>query len=277
MAATSILQVDPDVTTLIDYHHDSRRQAENGRQGQGDHRNGASGASLVLPVPNGTIVSTASGRCWPIWSVPAPRSSWPLVAGAGSAMRRWPPRPARLRASLCSGAGRGAPDRPPTQGGRRCRARQMPQRREVQPRRSRLASAPEDRGLPVHDACAQPRRGHGRGHHLHVADVPGLIEGASEGRRPRPRLPPPHRAVCGADCVIDCATREPGRDPLSDLDVMEAELAAYGGLDDRPQPVALNKIDVPVPGVAGMVTPGSRRGDTGCSRSRPPPMRGCGS
>lgn len=45
--------------------------------------------------------------------------------------------------------------------------------------------------------------------------------------------------------VLDCATLEPGRDPVSDLDVIEAELAAYGGLADRPRIVALNKADVP--------------------------------
>ena len=51
--------------------------------------------------------------------------------------------------------------------------------------------------------------------------------------------------------MIDCATLEPGRDPLSDLDVILAELAAYEvpegqiPLLDRPQVVALNKIDVP--------------------------------
>jgi GTP-binding protein len=45
--------------------------------------------------------------------------------------------------------------------------------------------------------------------------------------------------------VIDAATLEPGRDPLTDLDAIEAELAAYGGLADRPRIVALNKVDVP--------------------------------
>ncbi len=45
--------------------------------------------------------------------------------------------------------------------------------------------------------------------------------------------------------MLDCATLEPGRDPISDLDVIEAELAAYGGLLDRPRIVALNKVDVP--------------------------------
>jgi GTP-binding protein len=38
---------------------------------------------------------------------------------------------------------------------------------------------------------------------------------------------------------------EPGRDPISDLDVIEHELASYGGLEDRPRLVALNKVDVP--------------------------------
>jgi GTP-binding protein len=45
--------------------------------------------------------------------------------------------------------------------------------------------------------------------------------------------------------VVDCATLEPGRDPISDIDAIEAELTAYGGLADRPRLVALNKVDVP--------------------------------
>jgi GTPase len=45
--------------------------------------------------------------------------------------------------------------------------------------------------------------------------------------------------------VVDCATLEPGRDPISDIDVVERELESYGGLSDRPRMVALNKIDVP--------------------------------
>ena len=45
--------------------------------------------------------------------------------------------------------------------------------------------------------------------------------------------------------VIDTATIEPGRNPVDDLDVIEDELGRYGGLEDRPRLVALNKIDVP--------------------------------
>jgi GTP-binding protein len=49
--------------------------------------------------------------------------------------------------------------------------------------------------------------------------------------------------------VLDCATLEPGRDPISDLDAVERELAQYEGtfgeLLAKPRLVALNKIDIP--------------------------------
>ena len=78
-----------------------------------------------------------------------------------------------------------------------------------------------------------------------VADVPGLIEGASEGRglgfdflR--------HIERCQAIVhVIDLGTYEPGRDPITDLEVIEGELAAHGGLEDRERLIALNKMDLP--------------------------------
>jgi GTP-binding protein len=60
--------------------------------------------------------------------------------------------------------------------------------------------------------------------------------------------------------VLDCATLDPGRDPLSDLDALEAELAQYegtfGDLLSRPRLVALNKVDVPeAADLAAMVRP----------------------
>ena len=48
-----ILRVDPNVTTLLDYHHSPRRNAEHGGHGAGGHRSGSHGADLVLPVPDG--------------------------------------------------------------------------------------------------------------------------------------------------------------------------------------------------------------------------------
>jgi GTPase len=83
-----------------------------------------------------------------------------------------------------------------------------------------------------------------------VADVPGLIPGASAGKGlGLDFLRHIERCLVFVH-VLDCATEEPGRDPLSDLDALEAELAAYQAqtgapLADRPRIVALNKIDVP--------------------------------
>ena len=57
-----ILRVVPDVTTLIDYHHSPHRRAEHGGHGAGAHRNGGHGDDLVLPVPDGTVVSDERGN-----------------------------------------------------------------------------------------------------------------------------------------------------------------------------------------------------------------------
>jgi GTP-binding protein len=88
-----------------------------------------------------------------------------------------------------------------------------------------------------------------------IADVPGLIPGASEGKGLGHDFLR-HVERCSALVhVLDCATTEPGRDPISDLNTIEAELAAYEEmigaglagihLADRPRLVALNKVDVP--------------------------------
>ena len=78
-----------------------------------------------------------------------------------------------------------------------------------------------------------------------MADVPGLIPGASEGKGLGLEFLR-HIERCAAIVhVLDCATLEPNRDPLTDLDVIENELRQYGGLEDRPRVVVLNKIDIP--------------------------------
>lgn len=78
-----------------------------------------------------------------------------------------------------------------------------------------------------------------------IADVPGLIPGASQGRGLGLEFLR-HVERCSVLVhVLDTATLESDRDPVSDLDVIEEELKQYGGLDDRPRIVVLNKIDIP--------------------------------
>ena len=84
-----------------------------------------------------------------------------------------------------------------------------------------------------------------------IADVPGLIPGAHEGKGLGLEFLR-HIERCSVLVhVVDCATLEPGRDPLTDLDVIERELALYvpdaalGGrpLADRTRVIVLNKAD----------------------------------
>ena len=56
-----VLVVDPQVHTLLDFHHHPHQRAGNGRPGAGKHRNGADGEDLELAVPNGTVVHAADG------------------------------------------------------------------------------------------------------------------------------------------------------------------------------------------------------------------------
>ncbi len=78
-----------------------------------------------------------------------------------------------------------------------------------------------------------------------VADVPGLIKGASEGRGLGLDF---LRHLERTRVLLHLLAPDPGegRSPLADLDALEAELRAYGSMfDGRPRVVALNKIDTP--------------------------------
>ncbi|HVE64351.1 MAG TPA: GTPase ObgE, partial [Mycobacteriales bacterium] len=78
-----------------------------------------------------------------------------------------------------------------------------------------------------------------------IADVPGLIPGAAQGKGLGLEFLR-HVERCSVLVhVLDAATEDPGRDPLSDIDAIEDELAQYGGLEGRPRLVVLNKVDVP--------------------------------
>ena len=104
---------------------------------------------------------------------------------------------------------------------------------------------PEDRELPLHNAVPQPRGGVCDEHVSFVlADIPGIIEGASEG------------AGLGHDFLrhidrcrllihlVDVSGSE-GRDPVEDFETINSELERYSPeLASRPQLVAANKCDL---------------------------------
>jgi GTP-binding protein len=88
-----------------------------------------------------------------------------------------------------------------------------------------------------------------------VADVPGLIPGASAGKGLGLEFLRHIERTAVICHVVDAATLEPGRDPLSDYHALENELAQYSEdlgitgaslpLMERPRVIVLNKVDVP--------------------------------
>ena len=53
-------EVDPDSNTLIDFRYNKKFKAENGKNGEGAHKYGRSGEDLYIKVPLGTIVKDAN-------------------------------------------------------------------------------------------------------------------------------------------------------------------------------------------------------------------------
>ncbi|MDP9318250.1 MAG: GTPase ObgE [Actinomycetota bacterium] len=241
-----ILRVDPDITTLIDYHHESHRNAGNGTPGMGDNRSGSNGATIILPVPDGTIVSTLQGEVLADLVGPgtelivAPGGRGGLGNAALASKSRKAPgfallgeageaRTVVLELKVVADVGLvGYPS-----------AGKSSLVAAVSRARPKIADYPFTTLVPNLGVVTAGDTTYT------VADVPGLIEGASEGRGLGHDFLRHIERCTALVHVVDCATAEPGRDPVSDLDVMETELAAYGGLDDRPRLVALNKIDVP--------------------------------
>jgi GTPase len=83
------------------------------------------------------------------------------------------------------------------------------------------------------------------GRQLVVADVPGLIEGASEGVGLGHEFLAHLERARTLVHVIDGSQEGAGQSPDDQWRTIDAELGAYGaGLDERPQIVVLNKIDI---------------------------------
>ena len=249
-----ILSVDSQSTTLLDYHHGPHRRAQNGAPGAGDDRNGADGEDVVLPVPEGTVVKDDAGT---VLADLVGAGTRLVVAqggrgGIGNAALATPKRKAPGFALL------GEPG----------------QSRDVVLELKTLAdvaligfpSAGKSSLVSVLSA-ARPKIADypfttlvpnlgvvtAGGSRFTVADVPGLIPGASEGKGLGLEFLR-HVERCSVLVhVLDCATLEPGRDPMTDLDVIEQELAHYvpdealGGrpLAERTRVVVLCKADVP--------------------------------
>jgi len=251
-----VLVVDPQVHTLLDFHFHPHVVAPSGKQGMGSNRDGAAGADLEVKVPDGTIVLDEHGRL--LADLVGAGTRFDAAAGGRGGLGN---------AALASRA-RKAPGFALL--GEKGQARDLTLELKTvadvgligfpSAGKSSLVSAISAAKPKIADypfTTLVPNLGvvSAGEHTFTVADVPGLIPGASQGRGLGLDFLRHIERCAVLVHVIDCATLEPGRDPISDIDALEAELAAYqptlqgdsvlGDLADRPRAVVLNKIDVP--------------------------------
>lgn len=247
-----VLVADPQVTTLLAYHGRPHRSSENGQPGMGDNRSGAAGEPLELPVPIGTVVKDPDGD--ELADLTEPGMRFVVAPGGLGGLGN-----AALASTKRKAPGFALLGTPGFEGEVSLELKTIadvalvgfPSAGKSSLIAAMSAARPKIADYPfttLHPNLGVVQAGD---HRFTVADVPGLIEGASEGKGLGLEFLR-HVERCSALLhVIDCATLEPGRDPVSDLDVILGELAAYPVPDgqvpllDRPQIVALNKVDVP--------------------------------
>ncbi len=241
-----VFQVDLGLSTLMDFRYKRKYAAENGGDGRGDHRNGKRGADIIISVPQGTIVrDEKTGKILADLSDPEKQV---ILARGGSggwgnshfatATRQTPnfakngkpgmEREVILELKLLADVGLvGFPN--------------VGKSTIL----SRTTKA-EPKIANYHFTTLEPNLGvvelDGAGFVL--ADIPGIIEGASEGvglghdflrHIERTRL---------LIHVVDVSGIE-GRNPIEDFDTINSELVKYNmELEERPQIVAANKTDI---------------------------------
>jgi GTP-binding protein len=253
-----VLVVDHNVTTLLDFHYHPHQKAGSGKPGAGDMRQGANGDTLELPVPNGTVVTTASGEV--LADLVGEGTRYVVAAGGRGGLGNASLASARRKAPGFALLGEPGETRDvvlelksvadvalvgfPSAGKSSLIA-------ALSAARPKIADYPFTTLVPNLGVVSAGTTV------FTVADVPGLIPGAAQGKGLGLEFLRHVERCAVLVHVLDCGTFEPGRDPLTDLDVIEAELSQYKtSLLDKPRLVVLNKADLPeARDLAELVTP----------------------
>ena len=237
-----VIEAVANLNTLIDYRYRQHFRAENGHHGMGANRTGADGAPIVLRVPIGTQI-LADDRETVLLDLTRPGERHVLLRGGDggfgnthykSATNRAPRRAGPgwpgaerwvwLRLKLIADAGLvGLPN-----------AGKSTLLAAVSRARPKVADYPF--------TTLRPQLGVVRIHdeEFVLADLPGLIEGSSEGVGLGHRFLG-HVERCAVLLHLVDATQE---DVVGAWRTIRGELAAYGaGLEDKPEIVALSKAD----------------------------------
>ena len=248
-----VIQADAQLSSLIDYRFKHHFRAERGTHGQGARRNGKSGEDLILKVPMGTVVRELDPETQtPMFEIADLVHDGERVVvapgGAGglgnthfvTSVRRAPAfaqlgEPAEehwieLEMKLMADA---ALVGFPSVGKSSLIAR-------MSAARPKIADYPFTTLVPN---LGMVRAGE---YSYVVADVPGLIEGASEGKGLGHQFLRHIERTALIMHVVDMTGGYEGRDPVEDYRIINNELAMYADeLAQRPRIVVANKVDVP--------------------------------
>jgi len=241
-----ILIVDSSVTTLLDFHHSPHRKATSGSQGYGDRKDGTYGEDLILPVPNGTVIFDDKGN--QLADLIGTGTTFLAAQGGHGGLGNLALSSSKRRAPGFALLGEPGEERTlylelksvadialvgyPSAGKSSLIA-------AISAARPKIADYPFTTLVPN---LGVVQAGDTR---FTVADVPGLIPGASQGKGLGLEFLRHVERCVALVHVLDCGTLETDRDPVKDLEIIEEELTQYGGLEDRVRIVALNKIDLP--------------------------------
>lgn len=247
--ASIIFIADPQLTTLLDFRYQQSYRAKDGQNGMGSDRNGAGAPDMILRAPVGTVVKDARSE-EVLCDLTEPGQQY--VAGRGgkgglgnmnfATSTRQTPRFAQegqageertllLELKLLADVGLlGFPN-----------AGKSTLISRVSHARPKIADYPFTTLVP-NLGMVQYKDGIS----FVMADIPGIIEHASEGAGLGHQFLR-HVERCKVLVhLVDLASEGEGRDPLKDWKVINRELERYSPeLASKPQVIAANKIDLP--------------------------------
>ncbi len=243
-----VLEADEGLTTLLDFRYRRQYAARRGEHGRGSDQHGANARDLVLRVPVGTVVRE---RDTGLALGDLTRHAERLVVAAGG-------RGGRGNAAFATSTRRAPRIAEPGRPGEERRlvlelklladvgvvgfpnAGKSTLVSRLSAARPKIADYPFTTLVPT---LGLVRLDDGRS--FVIADIPGLIPGAAEGKGLGHRF---LRHVERTRVLVHLLDLDPttGRDPTADWRVIQAELAKYSPeLARRPQVVAANKVDLP--------------------------------
>ena len=241
-----IFQVDKGLNTLGDFRHNSKYIAQSGEEGGKKRCTGKNGEDLIIKVPEGTVIyDDESGKV--IADMSGDNMKETILKGGRGGKGNMNYATATMQAPQYAQPGQEAKELWvrlelkciadvglvgfPNVG----KSTFLSRVTNARPKRANYHFTTLNPNLGVVDIDG------GKG--FVIADIPGLIEGASEGVGLGHQFLRHIERTKVIIHIVDAASTE-GRDPIADIKAINAELEAYNpDLLKRPQVIAANKID----------------------------------